>query len=260
MSLVEIKGVTSGGWKRLAAGAVAIAALSLPAAALAQAVVVRSTGPSAATYPMGRKLPANATVVLKAGDQVTVFDKAGSRVLAGPGTYTLNGSVERSAPATAVAALMVRGGGARVRTGAVRGAPMAGMAPHEGPDSVWYLDVSKGGTFCVADPAQLVLWRPNRTDAGTGQLAAADGTIADVSWNAGNALKMWPAASMPVVEGQTYRFSSPLGQTVRITLKMVGAVPADEVEVAAMLADKGCTAQLDMLAAAAAPADPGSGG
>ena len=41
-------------------------------AAFAQAVVVRSTGPSAVAYPKGKRLPANASVVLKAGDVATV--------------------------------------------------------------------------------------------------------------------------------------------------------------------------------------------
>jgi hypothetical protein len=59
--------------RTLAALAVVGASLSWSAAAHAQAVVIRSTGPSAAAYPMGRKLPAGAVVTLKAGDQVTVI-------------------------------------------------------------------------------------------------------------------------------------------------------------------------------------------
>ena len=58
--------------------------------AVAQAVVVRSTGPSAVAYPKGKRLAANATVVLKAGDVVTVLDKAGTRVLKGAGSFTLD--------------------------------------------------------------------------------------------------------------------------------------------------------------------------
>ena len=79
----------------------------------------------------------------------------------------------------------------------------------------------------------------------------------DVTWKAGNALKLWPAATLPVVDGQTYTFSNPVGMTVRITTRVMGTVPSDEMQVASMLADKGCHAQLDVLANAAAPAASG---
>ena len=58
--------------------------------AFAQSMVVRSTGPSASSYPAGTKLPNNARVTLQSQDQLTVLSKAGTRVLRGPGTYTLN--------------------------------------------------------------------------------------------------------------------------------------------------------------------------
>lgn len=237
--------------KTLAASAAAVLALATAASAAAQAVVVRSTGPSASAYPMGRKLPANSAISLRAGDHVTVLDKSGTRVLAGPGTFTLNSAVNRDAGSgAALASMMARTGGARTRTGAVRGAPVLG-ATTSGPSSIWYVDVSKGGTYCVADPAQVVLWRPDSTTEGTGKLLSADGSMADVTWRAGSSLKLWPSATMPVVDGQSYKFSNTVSQPVSITVKLVTAVPEDEVDVAGMLADKGCTAQLDLLANAA---------
>lgn len=241
------------------AGAAVLVGTVLASQALAQSVIVRSTGPSAATYPQGRKLPANATVVLKGGDQVTVLDKAGTRVLAGPGTFTLNGAVNRdSGGATALASMMARGGGARTRTGAVRGATAAPVvtAP-AGPDNVWYIDVSKGGTYCVADPATLVLWRPDKTQDGAGKLLSQDGSTADVSWRAGNPLKVWPSASVPVVDGQSYTFSSAVGAPIKIRTMLLASVPADEVEVAGIMAEKGCAAQLDLLATLASSAQAG---
>lgn len=237
--------------RALAAGVAAIAGLALASEAMAQSVVVRSTGPSSATYPQGKKLPADATVVLKAGDHVTVLDKAGTRVLNGPGTFALNGAVNRDASAggTALAAMMARGGASRTRTGAVRGAPAGPVAAApSGPENVWYIDVSKGGTYCVADPATVVLWRPEKTDEGTGKLLSQDGSMADVTWRAGSALKVWPAASVPVIDGQTYTFSNAVGMPVKIRTMVLASVPSDELEVAGAMADKGCTAQLDMLA------------
>lgn len=246
--------------RSLCAGVAAIAGVFVAGSALAQSVVVRSTGPSAAVYPQGKKLPADASVVLKPGDRLTVLDKAGTRVLSGPGTFSLNGAVNRDAATggTALAAMMARGGGARTRTGAVRGAPMGpAEATPTGPENVWYIDVSKGGTYCVADPATVVLWRPARTEEGTGKLLSQDGSTADVAWRAGSALKVWPSASVPVIDGQTYTFSNAVGAPVKIRTMLLASVPSDEVDVAAAMAEKGCTAQLDLLAGLAAPAQAG---
>lgn len=242
--------------RTLVAVALVGASMGWSVAAHAQAVVIRSTGPSAAAYPAGRKLPAGAAVTLKAGDQVTVIDQAGSRVLSGPGAFRIDNAVNRDAAGgvnTALAALIARGG-ARTRTGAVRGDT---EVPTEAtrPDNVWYVDVSRGGTVCIADPAQVVLWRPNRTETGNGTLYGADNSPAEVTFRAGSAIKLWPVASLPVVDGQTYRFTSPLGQTVKITTRLLVDVPEDPVAVAALLAEKGCSAQIDVLASAPAAAE-----
>lgn len=259
MFLVDAPLTRGGAKKVVLAGAAAIAGLMLAGAACAQSVVVRSTGPSAATYPQGKKLAANASVTLRSGDLVTVLDKSGTRVLSGPGTFTLNGAVNRDgAGTTALAAMMTRGAGARTRTGAVRGALSAAMpAAPANPDNIWYIDVSKGGTYCVADPATLVMWRPARVDEGTGKLLSQDGSSADVTWRAGSALKVWPAASVPLVDGQTYTFSNAVGMPVKIRTMLLGTVPTDEIEVAAAMAERGCNAQLDLLASLAASAQTG---
>lgn len=232
------------------AGLAAVAGVALAGSACAQSVVVRSTGPSAAAYPQGKKLPAGASVVLKPGDRLTVLDKAGTRVLSGPGTFALNGDVNRdNGGGMALAAMMARGGGARTRTGAVRGAPTEPMpAAPSGPENVWYIDASKGGTYCVADPATLVLWRPEKTAEGTGKLLSQDGSTAEVTWRAGSALKVWPGASVPLVDGQTYTFSNAVGAPVKIRTMLMQEVPADPIDVAAAMAAKGCNAQLDLLA------------
>lgn len=243
--------------KAIAAGAAAIASLALGATAMAQAVVIRSTGPSAGAYPMGKKLPADASVTLRAGDRVTVLDKSGTRVLSGPGTYSMNGAVDHNGSGGAMATMLAMGGTRmRTRTGAVRGDTTAELPP-PGPSSVWYVDVSKGGTYCVADPSQLVLWRPNHVDAATGKLRDASGKVAPVKWDRGNSLKLWPSAQLPVIDGKTYTFSDPVGPSVTITTKVMGKVPEDGMEVAAKMAQMGCTRQLDVLANAAAAQTPG---
>ena len=250
---------SQGAAKALLAAAGAVGMLAAASAAQAQSIIVRSSGPSAAAYPQGKKLPANARVTLKAGDKLTVLDKAGSRVLSGPGSFTLDGTVARDAGAATRVAGVIGGGAARTRTGAVRGAGAArSTAPSaSGPDSVWYVDVSKGGIYCVADPASLVLWRPNRAEEATGKLSLAGGKPVEVTWKKGNPLKLWPGSDLPVTDGARYTFSDPVGPNVTIAVRLIGAPPADELAVATLFADKGCMAQLDVLANAATPAPEG---
>ena len=69
----------------LAGAAATIAALGFIGSTPAQAgVVVKSSGPSAATYPVGRKLSDSSTITLRAGDSVTVLTDSGTRVITGP--------------------------------------------------------------------------------------------------------------------------------------------------------------------------------
>lgn len=246
--------------KALLAAAAGIGMLAAASVAQAQSIVVRSSGPSAATYPQGKKLPANAKVTLKAGDKLTVLDKSGSRVLSGPGSFTLDGKVARDVgTGSRVAGVVTGGGAARTRTGAVRGAtpgrPTA--ASPAGPDSVWYIDVSKGGAYCVADPSSVVLWRPNRSEEATGKLSLIGGKPVEVTWKKGNPLKAWPTKDLPVADSSRYMFSDPVGPNVPITIHVIGAPPADDLAIAGLLADRGCLAQLEVFANAATPVTGG---
>ena len=65
---------------------------SLPAPALADALVVRSTGSAAQTYPVGRRLPATARVELRAGDTVVLVGEGPTRTLRGPGSHPVRGA------------------------------------------------------------------------------------------------------------------------------------------------------------------------
>jgi len=57
------------------------------AAAMAQTIVTRSTGPSAASYPTGKKLTRDTVVVLKADDRIDLLGAGGTRTLNGPGSF-----------------------------------------------------------------------------------------------------------------------------------------------------------------------------
>src|SRR5690606_41392132 len=92
MHSVESKTVKSGKLTarlgKAALGAILLGGVS--GAAVAQNMVVRSTGPSAGSYPAGINLDANANLTLTSQDMVTVLGEGGTRVFTGPRTYSLN--------------------------------------------------------------------------------------------------------------------------------------------------------------------------
>jgi hypothetical protein len=188
---------------------------------------------------------------------VTVLDKAGTRVLAGPGTYTLDNSVARDRnTVNRVTGALAGGGAVRPRTGAVRGVPSTAMsAAPSSPDSIWYIDVTRGGRYCIADKNSLVLWRPNRDREATGRLVSlSGGKSATIVWKAGSPLRSWPVAELPVTDGVSYTFSDPVGPSVTITTVLVHPTANDDLAIAGLLADKDCKAQLDVFANASGPA------
>ena len=84
----------------LAGAALSFAALGFLGSAPAQAgVVVKSSGPSAETYPVGKKLDDAASVTLRTGDSITVLTGSGTRVISGPGTHRVGarGASKRTA-------------------------------------------------------------------------------------------------------------------------------------------------------------------
>src|SRR6187551_2731497 len=105
--------------KRLAAAALAAVACALAPGMASAGVVVSASGPSAASFPVGKSIGNSERIVLRAGDTLTVLDGNGTRVLRGAGTYTLSQQASRSQPG-AFADLTQRRTGAQVRTGAVR--------------------------------------------------------------------------------------------------------------------------------------------
>lgn len=234
-------------------GALALgSAIVVAGNAAAQSVVLRATGPSSATYPAGKKLPANTEITLKSGDVLTVLDKAGTRVLRGPGKVTLDGAVLRDRTgAQRVSDLVSNSTGSRARTGAVRGAGQgAASATVDGPTGIWQIDTTKGGTWCVADPARLVFWRPDRVEAVTGAVAGQSSS-AEIAFRRGSALKLWPQ-EMPVADNATYTVTMPGQSPVTIITRVLPSVPEDDaLAVYSMLSDAGCEAQRDLLADAA---------
>lgn len=206
-------------------------------AASANVLVVRSSGPSAGSYPPGRSLPDNARIALRQGDTLTVLDSRGTRTFRGPGNF--NPSVAAQAGGQTVTA----SNGRIARVGAVRS---AGIVPTRPASSIWQVDVEQSGTMCVADTGNVTLWRANDGSAATTTVTGPGGS-GEVSWAAGASMASWPAG-VPVTAGAEYRLQTtgaPVPATVRF--KALQATPSDVSEVAQVLIENGCQEQLDLL-------------
>ena len=238
--------------KALIAAAVVLG-LGVSAQAMAQAVVVRSTGPSAVNYPKGKRLAANVPVTLKAGDVVTVLDKAGTRILRGAGTFALDGMVNRD---RAAAALLARSlsNPASVRAGAVRG---AGDTSGENvlPVSIWLADTEQGGNVCVPRGSDIYLWRAKaQARSFTWLTESAGGEMVRMQWPPKTVGIAWPKTMLAPQEGRVYRiYDETTPDKVaefQIVMLEPDAVPADAASLGTVLLDNGCKAQFDWLAAA----------
>lgn len=239
------------------------AALALGSAvpAMAQAIVVRSTGPSAAEYPAGKRLPAGASVTLRSGDQLTVLDKAGTRVLRGEGSFAIDNAVNRD---RGTAALLARSlsNPVAVRAGAVRGE--GGLVPGEEPIpvSIWLADIDAagkgGGRVCLPRGSDLYLWRAESKARRFVWVGEADGGgTVRVALPAHTAGVAWPKAMLALAEGHHYRItdevetgkpdSANAGEFELVMLEPE-TVPADAAALGTLLLDNGCKAQFDWLA------------
>jgi hypothetical protein len=216
---------------RLLFAAATIALLASTASAAA-VLVVRSTGPSAAAYPPGKALPDNHILKLKASDTIVLLDSRGTRTLSGPGNFSVSAN---AAPAGAV---QTAGTSARrVRLGAVRGA---------GTRSVWQADLGRSGNVCIANPADLGLWRADSSAAAKVTLTeTASGKKADVDFAAGQSIASWPTA-LPSTSGTKVNVTG-LGAPATLTLRVLSPVPTGLEGMAQSLIRADCQAQLDVL-------------
>lgn len=217
-------------------------------AAAANVLVVRSSGPSAKSYPPGRSLPDNARITLRGGDTLVILDSRGTRTFRGPGTFT------PASGAQAGAQTVPGSDGRRARIGAVRS---AGLVPAS-PTTIWDVDVTQSGTACLAGTSDVRLWRPDSTQPATLTIAGPGGTPHTVEWPAGTASLAWPSA-LPIADGAEYRLSlsgSPV--PVTILVKTLSAPPADLQAVAETLIANDCPEQLDLLVATAPAVEAGS--
>lgn len=237
--------------------AAAIAALTMISAAAAQSMVVRSTGPSAAKYPTGARLKSTDKLTLVAGDRIVLMQSGKTRTLSGPGTFGATGTVQASQSLGAnVTRMLAKGPTMRSRGGFSREG-VTQMPTELRAPNLWLLDYREGGTFCVLDPAMLMLWRPNMQGDTALEIQSGDKktTVAIVD---GANFRKWPTDVLPVQYGADYRLSGGgLAQPVTVRFTAMENAP-DTVEGSVdMLMAKGCTSQLDRLVDTMSEAEAG---
>jgi hypothetical protein len=239
--------------------AAAVMALAVAGAAAAQSMIVRSTGPSAAKYPTGAKLKSTDRLTLVAGDKVVLIQSGKTRTLSGPGTYSASGTVQASQSMGAtVARMLAKGPQMRSRGGFSRGPDEAAPTDIRAPN-LWLLDYREGGTFCVADPATLMLWRPHMESDELLKIEHGDRgeTVAFVS---GANFRKWPADALPIRYGVDYHLSGGgLAAPVTVRFAALDSVPETIDATVETLMANNCAPQLDRLVDALSEGE-GTGG
>ncbi|TRD11949.1 hypothetical protein FGU71_08830 [Erythrobacter insulae] len=229
---------------RIAGLALAAAIFAAPAAAMA-GVVVKSTGPSSAKYPVGAKVADTATITLKAGDSITVLTSRGTKVMKGAGSFKVG---ERpKATRARFSALTRKRAANRVRTGAVRGSNDASVTPTN--PNLWYVDVTQGGTICLNDLGAVRFWRPDSTAIATYKISNDDGS-ADITFDAKDSVTPLDPVLMSITPGGTYSISSLAegGTSAEVTFAFIEGDYGRADQLAEALIAAGCNTQLSQLA------------
>ena len=222
----------------LAGCGIALATTAL--AAEGAVLVVRSSGPSAKAFPAGRALPDNQVITLRGNDVVILLDSRGTRTLRGPGTYSAAASTGGSTAASA--ALSGQSSARRSRVGAVRGAPTGATSGR----NVWQADIGRSGNVCIANPADVGLYRAESDTATKVTVTeVASKRTAMVEFAAGQKNAPWPS-TLPVATGSKYQITGG-GAAITLNALPIAPVPAGLEGLAQSLIRNNCQGQLDVL-------------
>lgn len=222
-----------------------LAAICCSGASLAGTIVIRSSGPSAKAYPTGKSLADGQKVTLKTGDMLVVLDSRGTRTLSGAGIFNVGIAASNSAAPSTFAALIGNSGTRQVRTGAVRGASTA--QPRIA--SLWYLDTAQSGAMCLRDLSKATLWRGSMAMPVTLTLTrVSDGKAVPLAFAAGQAVRSWPVADMPLASETDYKITGPgMAKPTVFHVAQISGTTDEADKVAATLIGKGCISQLNVL-------------
>lgn len=236
---------------RIAGLALAGAALAAIPAAVSAGVVVKSTGPSAGTYPVGRQVADSATITLRTGDRITILTQRGTRVMQGPGTFRVGEGATRTT--RRFSSLTQRGNSGRVRTGTVRGGEEGDAAPQT-PPLIWDVDVAVEGTICLNDLSSVRMWRADQTSAQTFTITdqTSQASLA-VPFVGTEPFRSLDPEGLAITDGGEYTITTPASEDAApssVSVKFVllsGEFPNEEA-LAQGLVENGCMVQLTRLA------------
>ena len=236
---------------RAAAAVIGLSWLLLAGSALAQVVVLESSGPTAADFPAGAMLPASRVLVLKAGDRLRVMDATGVRIINGPRTVAA-GEFSPGARAT-LRALFDEGRTPKPRFAATRSPGHGGSEPALQPlaPGLWQLNVTAGGDFCVVAQPPPSFWR-ERADPPEQQLMIR-GETAETAlvWPAGRQTLAWPD-QLPLTDRAVYQIQSgdaDAAPAKMIRVRRLAAIPPNLAALAKALLNRGCYSQFESLKA-----------
>lgn len=219
-------------------------AIAVPIAVQAQALVLRSGGPSAGRYPPGSRTPPGATFNLRPGDSLSILAGGATRSFRGPGVFN----------ATSPSGGGALRAGARINTGAVRsGETAAGRSRTD----IWQYDVTKSGRACAVAGRPLMLWRPDATPTAQLTITPQVGDARTLAWPAGSEAIAWPS-DLPLTANASYQLSwSASTAPSRVTLRPLAGLDGANLEaLAAAFTANRCDGQLDTLIALHADAAP----
>ena len=202
------------------------------ASASAAVIVVKSSGPSARSFPAGKALKDSDKLTLKSNDLVVLLDSRGTRTLRGPGSF----SAASTGPARSISSLAALTGQGRVRgrIGAVRG---------PAPRSIWQANSAKSETMCFANPGDISLFRDSIADAETVTVRdLASGKSAKANFAATMQTAPWPA-EVPITANGRYQ----IGPSATVSMKSIAPLPAGLEGIAQSLIRNDCQGQLDIL-------------
>ena len=245
-----------------------VASIALAGTAAAQAIVVRSTGPSATKFPRGMKLAAGASISLQAGDVVTVLDRVGTRIYKGKATVAIDSQVLRDRGLVPMLSRSLSNP-RTIRAGAVRGGVPAGRGSEDAapmlPKSVWLADIDKGGKVCVPQGSGLYLWRGENAAQRLSWLSEGDGgAMVRLQFPPQASGISWPSGSLPLVAGRSYRINGDNAGDPAVEFEVVNlapdAIPDSAAELGGLLLANGCAVQFDLLADSLVAVDPANPG